>query len=239
MNTESVRRFGEDPPEIWSFPFTLLLIVLIVAAADVLFSFLPIRLGQGGWMWILSTLVTAVVASLVAEKVSTDKRNAVVSMVLAVTFLILFYRDISALFLLTPINSVQSYIPNPFIGMAIYTSTLTLAPGALIGVILGGVIGVIPLDKAAKGRDGLVFKFTQSSEDKASSYEKHCRGCGRNVPSDSKFCPFCGEEPQLRPVPEARYCRLCGAHLKYGGKFCPECGQEIGVVSTPLIYYSE
>lgn len=237
MNLESIKRLGEESPGVWSFPLTILLIVLIVAAADVLFKFLPMRIEQNGWMWIFSTLVTAVIASLVTEKLSMDVKKATISMTLAMAFSILFYRDISSMFLRSPVEAIQSSISNPFIGMAVYTSALAIAPGALFGALLGGMVASIPFEKTGGMKIGLDIHVDEPSV-QSSTYERVCSGCGRSLPLDSKFCPFCSGEPQSRPVPEVRFCRLCGSRLKYVGRFCPECGQEIGLNSNTLVYYS-
>ncbi len=53
-----------EPPIMWSIPFTLLLITLLLAAADMLFPFLPLEVGPHSWMWAASTLISAVIASL-------------------------------------------------------------------------------------------------------------------------------------------------------------------------------
>jgi len=234
---ESLFRFDDESPGLWSFPFTLLLVVLVIAAADVLFAFLPFRIGHSTWMWAFSALITSVIASLVAEKLSMDRRKAIVSMVLAGFFSILFYRDLSSLFQRTPVESIQSAIPNPFISMAVYTSALTIIPGVLVGGILGSVIGSLPLD--SKGERRISFDFSKDrTNETPGAYEMICPSCGRNVPFEAIHCPFCGKEPARRTIPHMNYCWFCGAHMQYRGNFCPECGRDITLVSKPLIFYA-
>jgi hypothetical protein len=45
-----------EPPILWSIPFTLLLITVILAAADYLLPFIPLQVGREKWMWFASTM---------------------------------------------------------------------------------------------------------------------------------------------------------------------------------------
>jgi hypothetical protein len=150
MNVEYEASDLKEPLSLWSIPFTLLLIMLILAAADVLFPFIPLEISHGTWMWAFSTMITTICASLVAEKLSMDRKRAVVSMAGAAAFSILFYRGISSFLQRSLVNSIQSIIPNPFVEMAVYTSVLTIIPGALVGVIFGGVLGSLPIRISTK-----------------------------------------------------------------------------------------
>jgi membrane protease subunit (stomatin/prohibitin family) len=47
-----------------------------------------------------------------------------------------------------------------------------------------------------------------------------CPGCGRPVPSGSKFCPACGHSLLVFDR-----CSACGANLPPHARFCPACGQ--------------
>ena len=238
LNIKLVKRIREESPSVWSLPFTILLIVLIIAATDVLFPFLPIRIGQIGWMWILSTLVTSIVSSLVTERLSMDQKKAFVSMVLAGAFSILFYRDFSAFLLRTPIQSLNSSISNTFVGLATFTTILTMVPGIIVGGFMGGIISIIPLENLCEKKSH--FQLNPSVfEDKIQGFGVMCVSCGRYLPTDSKFCSFCGEGLTHQPIPYVSYCRLCGSDIKYGGSFCPECGQEIELLLKPHIFYSE
>ena len=234
----TVTRFDLESTGVWSFPFTFLVLLLVVAAADVLFSFIPFEIGSGGWLWAISTAVTAVIASYVAERLSMDRRKALISMTLAVAFSVLFYRDLSALIQRTPVQAMTSATSNPFIGMAVYTSAITVVPSALVGVILGGVISSF---RVSENKFKINFEFpspTAVEEEAGIGHELACASCGRSLPFDSKFCPFCGREPEHRSLPAPKFCRFCGAHLKYSGMFCPECGDEINMISKPHIFYS-
>jgi RNA polymerase subunit RPABC4/transcription elongation factor Spt4 len=232
-----VTRFDLDSAGIWSFPFTFLVLLLIVAAADVLFSFIPFSVGSNGWLWAISTTVTAIVASYVAEKISMDKKKALVSMVLSAAFSALFYRDITSLLQKTPVQAITSTTSNPFIGMAVYTSAITVIPSALVGVILGGVISSYNVSEK-KFKPIFTFPSQVGDDTEKIGSEIACITCGRSLPYDSKFCPFCGKVPESRPIPEPNFCRFCGTHLKYKGKFCPECGDETEMISKAYVFYS-
>jgi RNA polymerase subunit RPABC4/transcription elongation factor Spt4 len=230
MNVEYEASDLKEPLSLWSIPFTLLLIMLILAAADVLFPFIPLEISHGTWMWAFSTMITTICASLVAEKLSMDRKRAVVSMAGAAAFSILFYRGISSFLQRSLVNSIQSIIPNPFVEMAVYTSVLTIIPGALVGVIFGGVLGSLPIRISTKRKE--------EPEIQKYGVGKICIRCEQGLPIDSSFCPFCGAQPEQRSTPLMMYCRFCGSSLKYRGQFCPECGREIDMVSKPLVFYS-
>ena len=238
LNMVAVTRFDLESTGIWSFPFTVLVLLLVVAAADVLFSFIPFEIGSGGWLWAISITVTAVIASYVAEKLSMDRRKALISMVLAAAFSVLFYRDLSALVQRTPVQAITSATSNPFIGMAVYTSAITVVPSALVGVVLGGVISSFNVSKK-KFKPSFAFPAQTAVEEEGVGHELACVSCGRTLPSDSKFCPFCGKEPEHRSLPVPKFCRFCGALLKYNGQFCPECGAEIEMNSKPQVFYTD
>ncbi len=233
----TVTRFDLESTGVWSIPFTFLVLLLIVAAADVLFSFIPFEIGSGGWLWAISTTATAVIASYVAERLSMDRRKALISMVLAATFSVLFYRDLSALVQRTPVQEMTMAASNPFIGMVVYTSAITVVPSALVGVILGGVISSFRVSRK-KFKPTFVFPAATAVIEEAIGHELACVSCGRSLPFDSKFCPFCGKEPEHRALPAPKFCRFCGARLKYRGMFCPECGDEIELISKPHIFYA-
>jgi RNA polymerase subunit RPABC4/transcription elongation factor Spt4 len=238
LNMVAVTRLDLESTGIWSFPFTVLLLLLVVAAADVLFSFIPFEIGSGGWLWAISTTVTAVIASYVAEKLSMDRRKALISMTLAAAFSVLFYRDLSALVQRTQVQAMTSAASNPFIGMAVYTSAITIIPSALVGVILGGVISSYNVSQT-KSKPTFVFPASTAVKEEGVGHELACISCGRSLPFDSKFCPFCGMEPEHRPLPAPKFCRSCRVLLKYNGQYCPECGAEIDMTSKPHVFYSD
>ncbi|MBR1847425.1 MAG: zinc ribbon domain-containing protein [Bacilli bacterium] len=55
------------------------------------------------------------------------------------------------------------------------------------------------------------------SKEEASS-QKACVHCGKNIPGDSVFCPYCGKKQ------EDNVCPNCGAEIPAGAVFCPKCG---------------
>jgi hypothetical protein len=206
--------------------------MLILAAADILFQFIPLKISHGTWMWAFSTVITTICASLVAEKLSMDNRRALLSMASAAVFSILFYRNISAFLQKSLASSIQSVIPNPFIEMVVYTSVLTIIPGVVVGVIFGGVLGSVPTRYSTKKK--IVFEIPPADTyTPRLSVEKVCNICGQAIPVVARFCPFCGVEPEQRSAPQMMYCRFCGSQLKYCGQFCPECGREIDMISKP------
>ena len=236
----AVSRFDLESTGVWSFPFTFLVLLLVVAAADVLFSFIPFYIGSDGWLWAISTTATAIIASYVTERLSTDKRKALISMVMAITFSILFYRDLTSLVQKTPVQEMSMAASNPFIGMAVYTSAITVLPSAIVGVVLGGVISSFRFS-GKKFKPTFVFPAATpvvKEEEGGIGHELACASCGRSLPFDSKFCPFCGRQPEHRSLPAPKFCRFCGAHLKYRGMFCPECGDEIELISKHHVFYS-
>jgi len=59
--------------------------------------------------------------------------------------------------------------------------------------------------------------------------ERTCTHCGRPLPDEATFCPYCG---QAAPLPEAaaleeRFCAHCGAPLREGARFCARCGKMV------------
>lgn len=237
MKMEFKVRDFHEPLSLWSIPFTLLLIMLVLAAADILFQFIPLEISHGTWMWAFSTVITTIFASLVAEKLSMDNRRALLSMASATAFSILFYRNVLAFLQGSLVSSIQSAIPNPFVKMVVYTSVLTVIPGALVGVVIGGVLGSIPTRRSTMKR--FIFDIPPvETESPGYGVEKVCSRCERAIPIDSRFCSFCGAEPEQRTAPQMMYCRFCGSQIRFRGQFCPECGREIDMISKPLVFYS-
>ncbi|NLK52780.1 MAG: zinc ribbon domain-containing protein [Syntrophomonadaceae bacterium] len=61
--------------------------------------------------------------------------------------------------------------------------------------------------------------------------EKECV-CGKGVPMDTRFCPFCGNKFELSSTPhspnmvdEGKSC-VCGNQVSLETRFCPECGHK-------------
>lgn len=49
-----------------------------------------------------------------------------------------------------------------------------------------------------------------------------CYKCGKDLPPDSKFCQYCGED-----LSHVKYCLFCGIQLQEEMNFCPQCGKDI------------
>ena len=49
-----------------------------------------------------------------------------------------------------------------------------------------------------------------------------CSGCGKQIPSGSKFCPECGKAQSVN-----KFCPECGAKVAPNAKFCNECGTKL------------
>ena len=225
-----------DPPILWSIPFTILLITIILAAADTFLPFVPLNQTPQTWTWIASTMITSIMASLVAELITRDGRRGLTSMVVGAVVFSLTYKYIVEIFQRSVVDVVHSSIPNPLLGTAVYTAILTVLPGALSGIALGGVCGVIPGRKPKSLKENMVLSTTSLPEVTV-TYEMLCSRCGHTSSRDSKFCPFCGVELARREVPVIKYCRFCGARINYLGQFCPDCGLEIEQASKPQIYF--
>lgn len=228
-----------ESPTLWSIPFAILMVILIVAAADMLFPFLPLNISQQTWMWAISTLITTIISSLVTEIISLNNRRALLSMGLAALVSTVIYIDLSKFIQRTVIDAIQSVVPNPLLGNVIYTFILTFVPGALTGIVLGGIFGFFPSPpkmKKATLDQGARLRPTKTQWP---GFEKICKRCGHPAPFESTFCPFCGIELMRRKAHPVRFCRFCGARIYLVGQFCPECGREIGLLSKPAVYISQ
>ncbi len=52
---------------------------------------------------------------------------------------------------------------------------------------------------------------------------KKCVSCGRDIPEDAMFCPYCG----ARQEPEKLHCPNCGKEIPPDVAFCPYCGHKL------------
>jgi RNA polymerase subunit RPABC4/transcription elongation factor Spt4 len=50
-----------------------------------------------------------------------------------------------------------------------------------------------------------------------------CPNCGRQVPADAVFCPYCG----FRLQPATKKCPGCGRDVPTDAAFCPYCGAKL------------
>ena len=238
MQTGLGGRSASEQPTVWSIPFTLLIVTIVVATADMLLPFIPLNQSLGTWMWIISTLITTIMTSLITEIISGDDKRALFSIVVGALVFSLIYKDLSGIFQSSIVQALQGAIPYPFIGSVVYASTHTIIPGALAGVILGGVFGSLP------GID--IPDFTRGSAkvqqitlpEPPVGYEKICGRCGRNMPFDSEFCAFCGDVLSKQLAPPIVYCRFCGSKIQFRGQFCPSCGKEVEPLFQPSVYIS-
>ena len=73
-------------------------------------------------------------------------------------------------------------------------------------------------------------KELQAQIDKISQ-QKRCKQCGRVVPIEANFCPYCGERIPEEPTPAegeavaVEYCPNCGAVKQAYSRFCIVCGR--------------
>ncbi len=56
-----------------------------------------------------------------------------------------------------------------------------------------------------------------------------CQHCGKDIPQDAKFCPFCGEPTAANLGP----CPHCGKPVAADAKFCPHCGRPLTARREP------
>ena len=61
-----------------------------------------------------------------------------------------------------------------------------------------------------------------------------CDKCGKMVPDDSEFCPYCGNTVELPPENPALTCASCGKTLPEGSEFCPCCGRTLAAAAEPV-----
>ncbi|MCP4023237.1 MAG: SPFH domain-containing protein, partial [Desulfobacteraceae bacterium] len=54
------------------------------------------------------------------------------------------------------------------------------------------------------------------------SQKQKCPDCGKMIPGDASFCPFCGHQIMVFDQ-----CISCGKNLSANAKFCPKCGTKV------------
>lgn len=229
-------RSVKEPPMLWAIPFTLLLITLILAAADMFIPFIPINIGLGTWMWAVSTQIATIAASLVTEIVHVDNRRAILAMGSAAIFFSLIYKSLINVLQSSVVDAAKGAIPNSFVGVIMYTSILTVVPGVLTGVVLGGIIGRFPITHLTREKASISIAPEEPEYPPSLGYVKVCNRCRYHSPVDSKFCPFCGVGLTKLRAPTVQFCRFCGSKIQYFGHFCPDCGREIDVISKPHVF---
>jgi membrane protease subunit (stomatin/prohibitin family) len=55
--------------------------------------------------------------------------------------------------------------------------------------------------------------------------QQQCAGCAKNLPPSARFCPLCGEKADARP--QERKCPHCGTMNLPGATFCNQCGERV------------
>ncbi|MGN1073802.1 MAG: zinc-ribbon domain-containing protein, partial [Eubacteriales bacterium] len=58
-----------------------------------------------------------------------------------------------------------------------------------------------------------------------------CRGCGREIAENARFCVHCGASVENGEQTE-RFCSVCGSPLHRESAFCPKCGAQQRKVRT-------
>ena len=61
-----------------------------------------------------------------------------------------------------------------------------------------------------------------------SAQQTACPDCKTSIPSDSKFCPYCGHQQLV-----FRQCTNCGKNMPPNAKFCSKCGHPATEKPTP------
>jgi hypothetical protein len=225
-----------EPPILWSIPFTLLLLTTFTALLDWLVPFISFNVEYGTWVWLAATLVTTIVTSIITEVVSSDKRRVLASMMGSALVFSFLYNDIVNVFLSGFMESVQGTFPYPIIGTAINTIILSILPGTVMGILVGGAISLIPKTPTLKKNE--LAMTTSRFYNAPPTFEKLCSYCDRLSPFEATYCSTCGGELTRQESPETKYCMYCGSKINYVGKYCPECGEEIDLASRAWKYSS-
>jgi RNA polymerase subunit RPABC4/transcription elongation factor Spt4 len=215
------------------------MVILVIAATDTMFPFLPLNINSQTWMWAISILITTIISSLVTEIISLNNRRAYISMGLAAMVSTVIFVDLSNFIQRTVMDTVQGVIPNPLLSNAVYAIVCTVIPGVLTGVVLGGIFGFFPLKLKENQGVQNPKSYDMPSYRSWSGFEKLCTRCNHPAPFESKFCPFCGVELTRQQAPPIRFCRFCSARIYLVGDYCPECGRDITILSKPSVYISQ
>jgi hypothetical protein len=110
----------------------------------------------------------------------------------------------------------------------------------MLGIVIVVVLVLLVFAFRRRSRRGEVEVAAIVPSTKALTGKRFCENCGRENPSDSKFCKYCGEParpgaPALAyappPPPSApmgpagtKYCINCAAQIPAQAKHCTKCG---------------
>ncbi len=67
-------------------------------------------------------------------------------------------------------------------------------------------------------------KPTPPKSHSKASKERICEICGMKIPSDSKFCSYCGSKVTIL---EDKFCTNCGQKVSADSAFCHRCGHKL------------
>lgn len=128
--------------------------------------------------------------------------------------------------------------------------------GSVMGDMIGLGVGVAAMSAIApqvgdmmKGMNPIGQNIVSNSDNQTSQTIK-CPGCGKELPTNAKFCLECGTKIETissnemvcpscgKITPKGKFCMECGAPLvnkcpncgaeiQLGGKFCLECGTKL------------
>ena len=53
-----------------------------------------------------------------------------------------------------------------------------------------------------------------------------CKNCNKEIPNESTFCPYCGEEIIEAVIENKNICEKCKNEIPIGSEYCPYCGNQ-------------
>ncbi len=86
---------------------------------------------------------------------------------------------------------------------------------------------IVELEAAVAQQREELARLEATLEQGAGSEARNCAQCGRPIPPNGTFCPYCGAPAPQPPTEEPRFCANCGASLRPGARFCPRCGESV------------